>query len=74
MLPLGFKAVVRSGLAALRRDSPTGARHKTQRYLNARGGKPACLHLGCGGNVMEGWLNVDLVPADREVIAFDLRR
>ena len=29
------------------------------------------LHLGCGEHILEGWLNTDLVPRDRDVLVID---
>jgi predicted SAM-dependent methyltransferase len=41
-----------------------------QSYLNAPGLKK--LHLGCGGNVLPGWLNTDLEPVVPGVLPLDL--
>jgi predicted SAM-dependent methyltransferase len=73
-LPEPLKAIVRSGLAAMRLDSPATARRKARQYLASRKGKPACLHLGCGPAVMDGWLNVDLTRTKPQVVACDLRK
>lgn len=74
ILPLRVKAIARAALSLAVRDSTFTARRKASRYLASRGSKPACLHVGCGELVMAEWLNVDLLPRQRTVIAADLRR
>ncbi|HEY6141724.1 MAG TPA: methyltransferase domain-containing protein [Thermoanaerobaculia bacterium] len=69
LLPPRVKAFGRALISTLRRDSVASARRKARAYL----GNPACLHLGCGQQVIDGWLNVDVYPSDRRVVAFDVR-
>ena len=56
---------------AWRRRRGSGAldRRLIEDYL-ARGG-PAKLHIGCGENLLEGWLNSDLYPGSDRVLHFD---
>jgi predicted SAM-dependent methyltransferase/glycosyltransferase involved in cell wall biosynthesis len=68
------KSFLRGLISRIQRDSSAAARRKAHRYLAGRDGKAACLHLGCGWNVIDGWLNVDALPADDRVIAADLRK
>lgn len=72
-LPLGVRNAARRVLSAVRRDSAAAARRKAAAYLTSRDGRPACLHLGCGEHVLDGWLNVDVLPRGRDVVAVDLR-
>jgi predicted SAM-dependent methyltransferase len=32
---------------------------------------PTCLHLGCGGNEIPGWLNTDLNPTSPSILSLD---
>jgi predicted SAM-dependent methyltransferase len=73
-IPEPVKIVVRAFRVAWQTDSNATARRKARRYLRARGQSPACLHLGCGDQLMNGWLNVDLHAPRDEAIAFDLRK
>lgn len=57
------KQVATNALAAV-------ARRKARQY---EGGGPLRLHLGSGGNNLDGWVNLDLVGAEADV-AWDLRR
>jgi len=72
-LPLGVKNAGRRILSAARRDSVAAARRKATAYLASRNGCPACLHLGCGEHVLDGWFNVDVLPRHRNVVAVNLR-
>ncbi len=65
--------MARNVVSFVRRDSLAAARHKAAAYRAARNDQPICLHLGCGERILEGWLNVDLLPTAREVIGFNLR-
>ncbi len=38
------------------------------------GGYPTKLHLGCGGQIMEGWVNCDLRPRSKKVLRINLLR
>lgn len=42
------------------------------RYL--RDNSPAKLHIGCGRNILTGWLNSDFYPSERGVIHLDATR
>jgi predicted SAM-dependent methyltransferase len=73
-LPLAVRNAGRRVVSAVKRDSVAAARRKARAYLASRNGRPACLHLGCGEHVLDGWLNVDALPHQRNVIAVNLRR
>jgi len=45
-------------------------RYKIDRYLKSH--EIRKLHLGAGENVIEGWLNSDLIPKDTKVIFLDI--
>jgi SAM-dependent methyltransferase len=70
----------RAASAVLRRASRlrarlrgrTGRSRRIRRYL--RSADAPRLHLGCGENVLPGWLNADLLPQGPGVIAIDVRR
>jgi len=57
---------------ALRCRARLTRRGDIRRYLAVHS-EPG-LHLGCGGNVLPGWLNTDLQPARRPVIPLDCTR
>lgn len=49
-------------------------RQRTAFLAQVRGvERPYKLHMGCGRNVLPGWLNLDLEPAVDGVIAWDMR-
>jgi len=59
-------ALVRRSLHLLRRPA------RVKRYLT--GHPRPRLHLGCGEQALEGWLNADLVPRHPSVVILDARR
>lgn len=59
-----------TGLLGLRARLARTARIRT--YLTAHT-EPA-LHLGCGGNILPGWLNTDLIPERSVVVPLDCTR
>lgn len=73
LLPLSVKAFLRRAVSSVRRDSLPAARRKAHAYLASRGADPACVHLGCGTRVIDGWLNVDLLPHTSSIVGFNLR-
>lgn len=49
------------------------ARRRARRLARER--RPVRLHLGCGGNYLDGWVNLDLFhPRGRRDLVWDLRR
>ncbi len=43
---------------------------KIHKYLDCQ--KEKKLHLGAGSNVLDGWLNTDIMPQSREIIYLDI--
>src|SRR5688500_2440993 len=44
-------------------------RRLIETYFRTHGVKR--LHLGCGGNILDGWLNCDLRPRSNEIVQLD---
>lgn len=57
---------------ALRRAVQRVDARLVSRHLAADG--PNRLHVGCGMNVLDGWLNCDLVPVSDDIVALDATR
>ena len=71
---LGERGPPRFSLAALAASCPELAARFLWKdnSLPAALGQPLWLHLGCGENVLEGFVNLDFLPHDARVAAWDL--
>ena len=49
-------------------------KRKVNRTVNSVGRYPIKLHLGCGGYIMDGWVNCDLSHRSKKVLRIDLLR
>lgn len=50
------------------------ARRRTLRKLAALPAKDLCLNIGCGPNVLRGWVNLDIARGEEIDVVWDLRR
>jgi predicted SAM-dependent methyltransferase len=70
------KAQLKESIPFLRNFLHFRARFRRKKIINTylQGTTPPSLHLGCGNNVLAGWLNTDLLPNLSSIVLLDVTR